>query len=123
MTMLLLLEDKFHYLKGDLDLPWEDYQHAMIDEFLCMVAGCALRPDVCHWMLGFFVFFLNVNMVQGQQDGPLSKETISKTKQYTRGENRTSTISKPALYCEFPGMTHRTAHNTRSPWSLGLDGV
>ena len=23
----------------------------MIDEFLCVVAGCALGTDVCHWML------------------------------------------------------------------------
>ena len=26
-------------------------QHPVIDEFLCMVVGCALGPDVCHWML------------------------------------------------------------------------
>ena len=31
-----------------------------------MVAGCALGRDVCHWMLK------EVNMVQGQQDGPLT---------------------------------------------------
>ena len=35
-------------LKGHLGLPWEDYQHAVVDEFLCMVAGCDLGTDVCH---------------------------------------------------------------------------
>ena len=38
----------------------------MIDEFLCVVAGCAVGTDVCHWM-----FKKKVNMVQGQQDSPL----------------------------------------------------
>ena len=38
----------------------------VIDEFLFMVAGCALKTDVYHWM-----FLKKVNMVQGQQDGPL----------------------------------------------------
>ena len=32
-----------------LDLSWEDYQLAA-DEFLYMVAGCALGTDLCHWM-------------------------------------------------------------------------
>ena len=32
-------------------LGWEDCQHAVIDEFLCMVAGCALGTDARHWML------------------------------------------------------------------------
>ena len=31
-----------------------------------MVVGCALGIDVCHWM-----FKKKVNMVQGQQEGPL----------------------------------------------------
>ena len=25
-------------------------QHAVIDEFLCMVAGCVLGTEICHWM-------------------------------------------------------------------------
>ena len=39
-----------HYLKANLGLGQEDYQHAVRDEFLSMVAGCALGTDVCHWM-------------------------------------------------------------------------
>ena len=35
-------------LKGNLSLGREDCQHAVIDEFLCMVAGCALGTDACH---------------------------------------------------------------------------
>ena len=54
-------------LKGHLGLPWEDYQQAVIDEFLCMVASCTLGTDVCHWM-----FKKTVNMDQGQQDGLLN---------------------------------------------------
>ena len=55
------------HLKGHLSLPWEGYQpdpfvltnkiclnqgyqRAKVDEFLCMVAGCALGKDVCHCM-------------------------------------------------------------------------
>ena len=41
----------------------------MIDEFLCIVAGCVLETDVCHCKLDDF---LKVNIVQGQQDGPSS---------------------------------------------------
>ena len=52
-------------LKGHLGLLWEDYQHAVIDEFLCVVAGSfgdrCMSLDVLK----------KVNMVQGQQDGPL----------------------------------------------------
>ena len=40
-----------YVLKGHLGLPWENYQHAVIDECLCIVAGCALGTNVCHWML------------------------------------------------------------------------
>ena len=50
----------------DLSLA-EDCQHAVTDEALCTVTGCALGTDVCHWM-----FKTKVNMVQGQEDGPLS---------------------------------------------------
>ena len=32
-----------------------------------MVADCAMGTDVCHWM-----FKKRVNMVQSQQDGPLT---------------------------------------------------
>ena len=56
----------FDVLKGHLGLSWNDYQHAVIDEFLCMVAGFALGTGVCYWM-----FEKKVNMVQGQQDGYL----------------------------------------------------
>ena len=28
-------------------LPWENNQHAVIDEFLCMVVGCALGTNIC----------------------------------------------------------------------------
>ena len=37
-------------LKVNLGLGREYCQHAVIDEFLCMVTGCALGTDVCHWM-------------------------------------------------------------------------
>ena len=58
----------YHYsLKVDLGLAGEDCQHAVTDESLCMVTGCALGTDVCHWM-----FKTKVNMVQDQEDGPLS---------------------------------------------------
>ena len=34
---------------GDLGLGRPDCQHAAIDEFLCAVAGCAFRTDVCDY--------------------------------------------------------------------------
>ena len=34
----------------NLDLSREDCQDEVIDEVLCMVTGCALGTDVCHWM-------------------------------------------------------------------------
>ena len=37
-------------LKVDLGLAVEDCQHAVTDESLCTVTGCALGTDVCHWM-------------------------------------------------------------------------
>ena len=37
-------------LKGNFDLCREDCQQAVTDEFLCMVVGCVLGTDVCHWM-------------------------------------------------------------------------
>ena len=55
-------------LKVNLGLAGEDCQHAVTDESLCPVTGCALGIDVCHWM-----FKTKVNMVQGQEDGPLKK--------------------------------------------------
>ena len=51
----------------DLGLAGEDCQHAVTDESLCPATGCALGIDVCHWM-----FKIKVNMVQGQEDGPLT---------------------------------------------------
>ena len=53
-------------LKVDLSLAGEDCQHAVPDESLFTVTGCALGTDVCHWM-----FKTKVNNVQGQEDGPL----------------------------------------------------
>ena len=53
-------------LKVDLSLAGQDCQHAVTDEALCTVTGCALGTDGCHWM-----FKTKVNMVQGQEDGPL----------------------------------------------------
>ena len=46
---------------------WEGYQHAVTDEFLCVVAGCAL--GTCHCMSLYT--FKRVYMAQSQQDGPL----------------------------------------------------
>ena len=37
-------------LKANFGLGQEDCQYAVIDEFLCMVTGCALETDVCHWL-------------------------------------------------------------------------
>ena len=56
------------HLKRNRGLGREDCQHEVIDEFWCMVAGCALQTDsdLCHWMLK-----QKVNIVQGQQDSPL----------------------------------------------------
>ena len=62
-------------LKVDLGLAREDCQHAVTDESLCTVTGCALGTDVRQWM-----FKTKVNMVQGQEDGPLSfKRFVMKT--------------------------------------------
>ena len=43
--------NKIPLLKVNLGLGREDCQRALIDEFLCMVTGCALGTDVCHWIL------------------------------------------------------------------------
>ena len=51
----------------DLSLAGKDCQHAVTDESLCTVAGCALGTNVCHWM-----FKTKINIVQGQEDGPLN---------------------------------------------------
>ena len=56
----------------DLSLAGEDCQPAVTDESLCTVTGCALGTDVCHWM-----FKTKVNMVQGQEDGPLRPFTLA----------------------------------------------
>ena len=49
-SIILHVTRDFVGLKGHLGLPWEDDQHAVIDEFLRMVAGCALGTDVYHWI-------------------------------------------------------------------------
>ena len=54
-------------LKGNLGLGWPDCQHAVIDEFLCMVAGYALVTDVCHWMFKQKSTWFKVN-----ENSPLS---------------------------------------------------
>ena len=36
--------------KEEFILGWQDCQLAVTDEFLCIVAGCVLGIDVCHWM-------------------------------------------------------------------------
>ena len=54
-------------LKTHCGLAGPDCQHVVIDEFLCMVSGCALETDVCQWM-----FKTKVNIVQGQEDAPLN---------------------------------------------------
>ena len=61
------LQSIFFMIKGHLGLHWEDYQHAMIDEFLCMVGGWLCCGDRCMSL----VVKKKVNMVQGQLDGPL----------------------------------------------------
>ena len=53
-------------VKGGSQSGREDCHHAVTDEALCTLTGCALGTDVCHWM-----FKIKVNMVQGQEDGPL----------------------------------------------------
>ena len=42
-------------LKANLGLGQEDCQHAVIDEFLCMLAGLALGTGGRHWMLNTFI--------------------------------------------------------------------
>ena len=51
------------WLEGHLGLPWEDYQHALIEEFLCMVAGFALKTDVCYYMFLKRSAWFKVNMM------------------------------------------------------------
>ena len=58
----------------DLSLAGEDCQHAVTDVALCTLTGCALGTDVCHWM-----FKTKVNMVQGQEDGPLALKVLATT--------------------------------------------
>ena len=38
------------FLKGNFGMGREDCQQAVTDEFMCIVAGCCLGTDVCHWM-------------------------------------------------------------------------
>ena len=51
------------YLKVNLGLGRETCQHAVIDEFLYMVTGCALGTDVCHWMFNKKSTWFKVNKV------------------------------------------------------------
>ena len=50
-------------LKTNLGFGREDCQHAVIDEFLCMAAGCALGTDVCHWMFKQKSTWFKVNKI------------------------------------------------------------
>ena len=50
-------------LKEHLGFAWEDYQHAVIDEFLCIVAGCVLGTYVCCWMFKKRSTWLKVNVM------------------------------------------------------------
>ena len=58
-------------MRVDLGLAGEDCQHAVTDVSLCPVTGCVFGTDVRHWM-----FKTKVNMVQGQDDGPLIDNEI-----------------------------------------------
>ena len=49
-NMLHNMLNAIYDLKTNLGLGREDCQQAVIDDFLCMVAGCALGTDVYHWM-------------------------------------------------------------------------
>ena len=51
------------YLKWKLGLSWEDCQHTVIDEFLCMVAGCVCGTDICHWMFNKKSTWFKVNKI------------------------------------------------------------
>ena len=48
-----------------------DRRVSVHSDWLCF-PGCALGTDVCHWM-----FKTKVNMVQGQEDGPLTLTPLS----------------------------------------------
>ena len=50
-------------LKANLGLCWVDCQHAMINKFLCMVAGGAFGTDVCHWMFLKRLTWFKVNKI------------------------------------------------------------
>ena len=52
-----------YILKTNLCLGREDCQHAVIDEFLCIVAGCTLGTDVCHWMFKQESTWFKVNKI------------------------------------------------------------
>ena len=56
-------QDVTGYLKTSLGLGREDCQHTVIDEFLCMVADCALGTDVYHWMFKQKSTWFKVNKI------------------------------------------------------------
>ena len=76
-------------LKVDLSLAGEDCQHAVTDEALCTVTGCALGTDVCHLMLK-----TKVNMVQGQEDGPLMTTSKPYVLSLIEQKNLTKSVHK-----------------------------
>ena len=86
--------DSIALLKVELSLAGEDCQHAVTDEALCMVTGCAVGTDVCHWM-----FKTKVNMVQGQQDGPLNTTVHILTKKRDEEIKNRLKSQRPQTFC------------------------
>ena len=62
-VFLTFMEHSDSLLKTNLGLVREDCQHAVIDEFQRMVAGCALGTDVCHWMFKQKSAWFKVNKI------------------------------------------------------------
>ena len=55
-------------LKGDISLGQLDCQHSLIDEFLCMVTGCAWGNRYMSLEV-----YTKVTLVQGQEDSPVMR--------------------------------------------------
>ena len=76
--------------EGHFGLPWEDYQHVVVNEFMCMVAGCALRTDVYHWMFGNRSTWFKVNkmalqieqLLVNRINSPLLKMCVALKRRY-----------------------------------------
>ena len=59
----LVSQSNLQRLKTNLGLGQKDCQHIVIDEFLCMVTGCALGTDVCHSMSFKQLTWFKVNKI------------------------------------------------------------